>query len=119
MAQRRGAGLSSGSKSTREVRMRKSMLVAIACCMASGGALAQSARPNLYTMSCSSAAAFINARGAIVANTSPTTYERLVASEGFCLRNEQAYPYFSPTRDRAQCMVGYQCLDKQEWEQDR
>jgi hypothetical protein len=99
--------------------MRRALFVMAATGVFATDALAQSARPDLYAMTCASASALVNTRGAVVGNTGPTTYERIVSNAGFCQHNEVAIPYFSRSRDVPQCMVGYECRDLNVWETDR
>ena len=93
----------------------KVVIAAAALCAFATSALAQSSRPALHTMTCGAAASMIQSRGAAVVDTGPNTFERLVASEGFCQRGETAIPYFTPTRDIRACMAGYECRDIKEW----
>jgi hypothetical protein len=93
----------------------KGFIAVLALCVLSTSALAQSSRPQLSSMTCGAASSLIKNRGAVVVDTGPNTFERLVASEGFCQRGETAIPYFTPTRDNRTCMAGYECRDIQEW----
>jgi len=61
------------------------------------------------TLTCSQAAGLVASRGAIVMNTSRTTYDRFVAARGFCAFGEVLEPVWAPTRDVAQCFIGYRC----------
>ena len=97
----------------------KSLITALSLCALSTSAIAQAARPNLYTMSCSAAGALVQARGAVVANTSQNMFQRLVTSAGYCQHGETAEPYFSPTTDRPMCLVGYECRDIASWEDNK
>jgi hypothetical protein len=96
--------------------MRRILFTAVAVGAMSASAVAQSARPDLYAMSCNSASAMVNARGAVIGNTGPNTYARIVSNAGFCPKNEQAIPLFSRSSDQPQCMVGYECRDITAWE---
>jgi hypothetical protein len=98
--------------------MRRVFLIMAAASLFATSAVAQTVRPNLYAMTCASASALVNARGAVVGNTGPGLFERIVSSGGFCYRNEEAIPYFSRSRDVAQCMVGYECRDIGNWDTD-
>ena len=98
----------------------KRLAATISLIVLCGPAFAQSnGLPNLHTMTCAAASAFVSARAPIVANTSATTYQRLVISAGQCLRGESAEPYFSPTKDKPMCMVGYECRDITYFDKDR
>ena len=83
-------------------------LIAIAAC--ASGALAQT-RLSTSSMTCSGAASFVAARGAVVIGTGGDTYERLVSGQGFCNRGEDTKPLFAPTRDNGACFVGYYCFE--------
>ena len=93
----------------------KVFIATVALCAFSTTVMAQSSRPALHAMTCSAASSLIQSRGAAVVDTGPTTFERLVSNEGFCLRGETAIPYFTPTRDNRTCMAGYECRDIKEW----
>jgi hypothetical protein len=66
-------------------------------------------RPSTQNLTCGQAAGLVASRGAIVMNTGRTTYDRFVASRRFCLYGELLEPVWAPTRDVAQCFVGYRC----------
>jgi hypothetical protein len=68
-----------------------------------------SARPNTTTMSCAEAAATVTRAGAITLSTGPYTYDRFVASVQYCQLRQQTEPAYAPTRDSAQCQVGFRC----------
>ncbi len=89
----------------------KRVLAALSLCAFATSAIAQTGRPALHTMTCTAASSFVSSRGAVVADTSPNAYQRLVASGAYCQHGETAEPYFSRTKDKAQCLVGYECLD--------
>ena len=73
------------------------------------GAMAQS-HPLTTTMTCSQAQGLVASQGAIVLNTSPTTYDRYVASGAYCGLGELPGPGWARTRDVAQCPVGSRCV---------
>ena len=75
------------------------------------GALAQS-RPLTLRMSCNGARQLVAARGAIVLNTGPTTYDRYVAGNGQCALGEVIDPAWVPTADNPQCPIGYRCVSR-------
>jgi hypothetical protein len=66
-------------------------------------------RPNTLGMSCAQAQSVVASRGAIVMNTGRHTFERLVASPGYCEFGEYALTAWVPTRDARSCRVGYRC----------
>ena len=76
--------------------------------MAFGSALAQS-RPNLRQATCASGQQLIAAAGAIVVDTGPLTYERVVTSAQYCDRREALLPVWTPTHDQPQCPIGFRC----------
>jgi hypothetical protein len=75
------------------------------------GALAQGA-PLTLRMSCHGARELVGAQGAIVLNTSPTTYDRYLAGSGQCALGEVTEPAWVPTADNPQCPVGYRCVTR-------
>jgi hypothetical protein len=83
------------------------LFVASPCCC-----FAQ-ARPNTTTMSCKSAAGLVSAKGAIVLETGPVTYDRYVTGDGYCQTDETTKPAFVPTTDNSQCFIGYYCFSKE------
>lgn len=73
-------------------------------------ALAQ--RPSTLSMSCGEAAGLVASRGAVVLSTGRNTYDRFVASAGFCELGEFAYRGVAPTQDAEQCRLGYVCKNQ-------
>jgi hypothetical protein len=51
----------------------------------------------------------VASHGAVVMSTGRHTYERFVASPGYCLFGEYAYTAWAPTRDSRSCRLGYRC----------
>ena len=86
--------------------MKRSAALLMALIVA-GSAWAQ--RPNTLNMSCAEARGLVAAHGAIVLGTGTHTFDRFVASPGYCLHGEYAYNASAPTRDRAMCALGYRC----------
>jgi hypothetical protein len=84
----------------------KAALVLASILMAAGPALA---RPNTTAMTCSKAHSLVQSHGAIVLSTGTWTYDRFVAHQGHCMLGEVTRPAWVPTRDNAQCFVGYTC----------
>lgn len=72
------------------------------------GALAQG-RSSTLAMSCAQAQALVTQSGAVVLTTGPYTFDRFVRNRSFCTPDENLEPTWAPTRDVAQCMVGYRC----------
>lgn len=61
-------------------------------------------------MTCSQAQGLVKSSGAAVLTTGNRTYFRFVASAAYCVdMNPSLKPEFAPTRDNAQCFVGYGC----------
>lgn len=90
--------------------MRFRFLLACALLLQTGG-LAQG-RPATPRLLCAEAAALVAREGAIVLETGPFTYARLVRDGGFCPLPEAPKPAFEVTRDNPTCFVGYVCRDK-------
>ena len=74
-------------------------------------ALSQS-HPLTLQMSCYGARELVAAQGAIVLNTSATTYDRYVGAAGQCVRGEVMEPVWVPTADTSQCPIGYRCVER-------
>jgi hypothetical protein len=66
-------------------------------------------RPDSLRMSCASARGLVSSRGAAVVGTGRNIYDRYVASQGFCQRDEIAKPAWVATGDTRQCFIGYTC----------
>jgi hypothetical protein len=79
--------------------------------LAAAPALAQS-RPSTTAMSCAQAQGTVKSAGAIVLGTGDHAYERFASGQAFCTSQEVALPVWAPTRDVAQCFVGYVCEDR-------
>ena len=92
----------------------KVAILSAALALAATGAVAQP-RPSTQAMTCGQTQALVASRGAVVLNTSPTTYDRFVASRAFCQFNETIQPIWAPTRDTPQCPIGYRCREA-DWE---
>ena len=87
--------------------MSRLVLSIIAATLA--GTSVSEARPLTTTMSCGQAAATVARAGAIVLSTGEFTYERFVATGGFCLPGEITEAGIAPTLDSRSCQVGYVC----------
>lgn len=72
------------------------------------GAQAQG-RPSTLAMSCAQAQGLVAQSGAVVLTTGPYTFDRFVRNRSFCTPDENLEPTWAPTRDVAQCLVGYRC----------
>lgn len=62
-------------------------------------------------LSCAQAARLVNDKGAVVMATSPTLYDRYVRDLGQCDYDMQLKPEWVPTKDKAQCFIGYTCYE--------
>jgi hypothetical protein len=65
-------------------------------------------------MTCGAARAIVSSRGAALIDfgSGPRDFDRYVRDESFCYRTQGSLPGFVPTRDNAQCFVGYYCTNK-------
>ena len=88
--------------------LKKTILAALAYICVAGPALAQQ-MATTTKMSCAAARQIVSTRGAIVLSTGETTYDRFVASQRYCQRDEINKPAWVPTADMRQCFVGYRC----------
>ncbi|QTL03484.1 hypothetical protein J5J86_22585 [Aquabacter sp. L1I39] len=66
---------------------------------------------NALQLNCAQARGWVNAHGAALIRTSPSTFDRYVRDRGFCVPPEDVQPEWIRTRDVAQCFVGYTCFD--------
>ena len=66
-------------------------------------------RPSTLAMTCDAARGVVAAQGAIVLSTGRHTYDRFVATPGFCSFGEWARSATAPTADTAQCPLFYVC----------
>lgn len=69
------------------------------------------ARPASTSLTCAAARAHVQQQGAVLFDTSPTTFDRFVRDRSFCMYGEIARPAWVPTSDNPQCMVGYTCAE--------
>jgi hypothetical protein len=83
------------------------LFAAILLLTSAAAAVAQ--RPSTLSMDCRQAQSVVARAGAIVLSTGANTYDRFVASDNFCMPGEYTYPATAPTKDRAQCSLGYTC----------
>jgi len=85
------------------------MLAGLALVAGMGVAAAQ---PRISTpdVSCAQAQALVRTQGAVVLGTGGPTYDRFVASQAFCVREETTRQAFVPTIDTPQCPVGFRCV---------
>ena len=67
------------------------------------------ARPSTLAMSCGQARGLVASHGAIVLSTGRHTYDRFVATPGYCSLGEYARPGSAPTLDARHCRLGFVC----------
>jgi hypothetical protein len=84
----------------------RAILVGLALLVA---APAAAQRPSTLGMSCNQARGLVASHGAVVLSTGRHTFDRFVASPGFCALGEWARPSTAPTADAASCPLGYVC----------
>ena len=70
---------------------------------------AQAQRPNTLSMTCAQARGLVASTGSIVLSTGVHTFDKYVASPGYCEFGEYAYSASVPTRDTRSCPIGYRC----------
>ncbi|CAN5208384.1 hypothetical protein BH10PSE8_BH10PSE8_03220 [soil metagenome] len=83
--------------------------------LATGSTFAQQ-RPSTPDRTCTANRQSVNASGAIVLGTGGFTYDRFVRDRGFCQHGDFLEPAFVPSRDTAQCFVGYRCKVDSPWD---
>jgi hypothetical protein len=83
--------------------------------LTAGSVLAQS-RPSSPDRTCAANRQSVVANGAIVLGTGGHTFDRFVRDRGFCQHGEFLEPAWVPSRDAAQCFVGYRCKVDLPWD---
>ena len=89
------------------------VLSAVLVLIASTAAAVAQVRPNTAGLPCASARGLVEAHGAIVLGTGPTTYDRYVNARNFCTIDQVLMPAFVRSGDNAECFVGYTCEDRE------
>jgi hypothetical protein len=69
------------------------------------------ARPMSSAMRCADVQRMVARSGAVVMNFTPTTYDRVVLDQRFCLPTEGLVRINVPTRDTPYCFAGYTCRE--------
>jgi hypothetical protein len=92
--------------------MQKLVLFAVAATLTTSSIA--DARPNTTTMTCAQAAATVARAGVIVLSTGEFTYDRFVSGIEHCMPRQTTRPGIAPTRDSAECQVGFICT-RQDW----
>jgi hypothetical protein len=111
------SGSRRGGAGFRESHMRRLLLVILLSALAT---TSYAQRPSTLTMTCREAQSLVAKRGGVVLSTGRNTYNRFVASHRFCMPGEFVYPASAPTRDAAQCSLGYTCQSEPPpWLDDR
>ena len=64
----------------------------------------------LPDMTCSDARQMVRNEGAVILWSSDDIYDRYVAHQGYCQRDETTEPAYVPTSDCSHCFVGYRCV---------
>lgn len=77
-----------------------------------GPALAQG-RPYTPQMSCGAVSGLVATRGALILGTGGSAYDRYVRDANACMVGQVTRPAWVPTADRAQCFVGYTCIENE------
>ena len=80
--------------------------------LAAYSAPAFAARPDTVKMTCRDAAALVEQNGAIVLSTGPGLFDRYVSDSRYCGNGERALNAYVPTADKATCLIGNVCRDK-------
>lgn len=86
-------------------------MIALASATLMLGAVAAEARPMSSAMRCADVQRMVARSGAVVMNFTPTTYDRVVHDQRFCLPSEGLVRITVPTRDAANCFAGYTCRE--------
>jgi hypothetical protein len=81
----------------------------VAAVLATSPALA---RPDARAMTCGELNGLIVREGAVVVTTGTHTYQRFVASWGFCDPWEMLQPVYQSTSDQKRCVVYSVCADR-------
>lgn len=89
----------------------KRFLIPLAFGLLASPAFGQS-MPNSLNMSCASAQALVNSRGAAVIATGPNIFDRYVSGVRYCDVTQIVRPEWIATADNPKCFVGYKCRDR-------
>jgi hypothetical protein len=91
------------------MRSFKTLMIAGTALVLLGQAGAE-ARPKVYQMSCAQAQSLVQRSGAVVVDTSPTTFRRVVSNRSYCDYDQRVRNFYTRTRDVAQCAIGFECF---------
>ena len=89
--------------------MKPLRFLVLAVLFAGASPCAAQARQSSRILSCAAAAQMVQDRGAVLFDTSPTTFDRYVRDGSFCPLGTILRPEWIATRDKSQCNVGYIC----------
>jgi hypothetical protein len=65
--------------------------------------------PSSLELTCRQAASLVTSKGAVVLSTSHGVYDRYVSVSSYCETALVAMPAWIPTKDSAECYVGFYC----------
>jgi hypothetical protein len=91
----------------------KHTLIALSAALSIASAAQAGARPFTPAMSCDAAAGLVASNGAVLLNTSPTTFDRFVRGYGYCAYGEYLERAFVQTRDAPACLIGFTCTSRE------
>lgn len=72
--------------------------------------------PLTTRMTCTEVQSLVARRGTVLLNFSPSTYDRVVHGQRWCLPTEGTMILYVPTRDTSQCFAGYTCREGERWD---
>ncbi len=90
--------------------MIRCVLTVLALAAATTSASAQVGPPTSQR-TCGANRKLVMREGAVVLDTSPTTYARFVRSGAECLVDQFPEPAWVPSSNNPQCFIGYRCKD--------
>lgn len=88
--------------------MMRSLLTLSALALATTAATAQVGPPTSQR-TCGANRQLVLKEGAVVLDTSPSTYARFVKSGSECLVDQFPEPAWVPSSNNPQCFIGYRC----------
>jgi hypothetical protein len=86
-------------------------LLAISVLALTATAVAAQIGPPTSQRTCSANRQLVLKDGAVVLDTSPTTYSRFVRSSAECLVDQFPEPAWVQSSNNPQCFIGYRCKD--------
>ncbi|CAA2107478.1 hypothetical protein MBUL_04180 [Methylobacterium bullatum] len=91
--------------------MRVSRFVGVICAVLGVSWPAMAQQASTLDMTCPQARAVVSRSRGIVLGTGGSTYDRFVRDRGACEVTEITIPAYAPTRDTADCFIGYRCRE--------